>query len=205
MNDIKLNVSAGEFFQEKISAASKHLGIEFDQHVEFYIVNLLCEFVAPDKINAELEIESDIFNTPLALILKKAVEAPESRQPNLYKRLGDASLYITGFFQDYFNRKTFDINYYVSLGSAAYGQASTLYRTMDQNDARAATLRKLSDQFVKAVDVVAEVSDASVPKDQTSMLSIYDRWVRCQSSVRLRHILEENGIQPIPVPFKIAQ
>ena len=67
-----------------------------------------------------------------------------------------------------------------------------------------AVLQKISSNFVKVVDVVAQASDSPLNPKPTDLLNIYDRWNRCGSD-RLRAILQENGITPISVPLKHAQ
>jgi hypothetical protein len=62
----------------------------------------------------------------------------------------------------------------------------------------------LAKNFSVVVDVVAQASDSSALQQDTTLLSLYDRWNR-SGSERLRMILENKGIHPIKVPFKQAQ
>ena len=39
----------------------------------------------------------------------------------LLKKLGDRSLYISGFFADSLQRKVVDVDYYAEMGGVAYG------------------------------------------------------------------------------------
>lgn len=202
-SSLDLLMSPSEFFHGKITEASRHLNIELEDHVEFYLVNLLTSFVAPSTKTPENEPAEDLLTTPLAFLLKKAIEAPSDKQPYLYRRLGDASLYVSGFFQDYFNKKTFDISYYMNMGASAYDQASSLTKGQQRDDRLHTTLISLSRKFSVIVDIVAQASDSTAMHHDKDLLAIYDRWNR-SGSERLRGILEGRGIRPIRVPFKQA-
>lgn len=201
-SSLDLSLSAHAFFQERIANASKQLKVKLTDEVEFYLVNLLTEFIDPERLNQEFE--SDILGTPLVFLLKQTVEAPEAKRPVMYRRLGDTSLYIAGYFQDYFNDKTFDINYFIMMGASAYNQAAVLMKSQARETIQPETLNTLASNFMQVVDVVAQASDSFIPAKATDILSIYDRWNRCGSE-RLRMLLLEHGITPINAPYKLAQ
>lgn len=202
---LDLTMSPREFFHNKITEASRDLKIKLEDHVEFYLVNLLTSFIQKTTIGESegVEEQQDVLSTPLAFMLKRALEAPADRQPQLYRTLGDASLYVSGFFQDYFNRKTFDINYYMTMGASAYEQASSLTRGQPRDDAFHETMESLAKNFSQIVDVVAQASDSSSMNQDSSILVLYDRWNR-SGSQRIRMLLEDKGIHPIHVPFRQA-
>lgn len=197
-SSVDLSLSPQAFFHERIANASHQLNIKLGQDVEYYLVNLLTEFIDPSRLNQEFS--SDVLGTPLVFLLKQTVEAPEAKRPAMYRRLGDTSLYISGFFQDYFNDKAFDINYFITMGASAYNQAAVLSRESNYQE----TLGQIAQNFVQMVDIVAQASDSPTKAHATDILHIYDRWNRSGSD-RLRNILLEHGITPITVPYKIAQ
>lgn len=191
-----------EFFREKVARALSNQKVDVCDEVEFYLVNLLCGFVAPEKLKTALG-ELDLLETPLALLLKHAIEAPPSMQLKVFKVLGDTSLYMSGYFQDYFNRKTFDLDYYIAMGSQAYSHVAGLMRQHQPRRLQEVYVR-LSDQFPLLVEVVAEVSEQSGLNDNSDLLALYDRWCRNQSE-RLRKKLMDRGIDPIPANIRDAQ
>jgi len=200
---LELLLTPEAFFQEKVSSAVQNLRIEMNNHVEFYLVNLLCSFIDPQK-QLPQQSERSFLETPLALLLKQAAESPPHQRLRILKLIGDTSLYMSGFFQDYFNRKIFDIGYYIAIGSSAYHTASGLVRDHHNDDHFYGVYKELAENFVKLVDVVAEVSDAPKENRPIDILAVYDRWAR-SNSTRLRRILEEAGIQPVEVHMRIAQ
>ena len=205
VQEIRLTATPQEFFHERVHQAKDNLKVNLPEEVEFYLVNMLCSFITvpPATAGAQAGMPA-FFEKPLAFMLRDASEAPAPQKPALYRALGDTSLYITGFFQDYFNRKTFDIDYYIALGSTGYEQAAQHMTPNLPESATRATLTALAVNFVLAVDVVAEVSEQGRRREAVDILNIYDRWTRSQSD-RLRKILNEQGIDPVEVPYKIAQ
>ncbi|NDE14719.1 hypothetical protein EBZ80_07300 [bacterium] len=203
---IRLTATPQEFFQERVNCAKATLKVDLPNDVEFYIVNLLCSFIAAPAIGKEGGTGSDstFFATPLAFMLRDASEAAPQDKPSKYRALGDTSLYITGFFQDYFNRKTFDIEYYINLGRTGYDQAARLMPPNRPESANRDTLSALAIDFVKVMDLLSEVSEQGRGRGAVDILNVYDRWTRSQSE-RLRKILADQGIDAVEVPYKIAQ
>ncbi len=178
-----------EFFKEKICAAISKQNIKVSEDIEFYLVSLLSGYVISQE---------SLLDTPIALILKEALESPPTQQIKLYKKLGDTSLYIGGYFQGYFKRKTFDLEYFVAMGSHAYGALGSILR--DQDRAFSDVYGHLATDFWKYIEVVAEVSDSmSDPTHPQDILTLYDRWSENQSS-RLQSKLKQMGIVPILNP-----
>lgn len=203
MGAVNVVVKPQEFFRERITEAKTNQQVDFGDDIEFYLVNLLCEFIAPGKL-ATIVGELDAMETPLALMLKQALEAPPVTQLRIYKYLGDTSLYVSGYFQDYFNRKAFDVGYYMALGASAYGNVSTLFRDHHGDEFFAAMYGDLSEKFKTLVDVVAEVAEQPATDKPLDLLAVYDRWTRSNSE-RLRRILQRAGITPIPTPHREKQ
>lgn len=145
-----------DFFRTQVSTAATSLGVELKVDLEFYLVNLLCEFINPAQL--QLDEKMGVLDTPLALMLKKALESSPEMQIKVYKRLGDTSLYFAGYFQDYIQKKTVDLNYYVDMGSAAYERTSHLLRSQKNDTHFSGMYLELSQEFRKLVSVITEVS-----------------------------------------------
>ena len=194
MTQISITTTPKEYFREQLVAKAEEMSLPLKHNVEFYIVNLLCEFVDITRLDSVLE-GWDLFDAPLALMYKKAMESPPSQQMKCFKRIGDVSLYIAGFFEEYFNRKTFDIKYYIDFGSSAYGSAARVVASSGTNTF-VEVYEDMATHFQSYVDVVAGVSmgGQKAPQD---ILCAYERWSKTGSE-RLRRVLEESGISPVP-------
>ncbi len=194
------DIQPADFFRQKVLQAQERQNLKLTENVEFYLVNLLCDFM---RLN-DNQTQSDC----LALILKQALESSPSEQIAIYKRLGDTALYFSGFFQEYFNRKTFDVKYYVMMGESAYGQLATLMRRKSTYEATMSTIfSEMSKSFPQAVDVLMDVSEHTQQKSQASArstLSIYDAWLSTASQ-KLEKELHNRGINPVKVAKKTVQ
>jgi hypothetical protein len=195
------DVNTTRFFHEKVVEAQERQKLRLGENVEFYVVNLLCEFVSPRASGLGGD-EGDC----LALILKRALESPHGEQVLLFKRLGDTALYFSGFFQESFSTKCFDVRYYMTMGESAYGQLSSLMRGRNSYESTMGEIyRDMSRSFGKAVDVLMDVSEhtagAATAAQERSSLSLYDAWLSTASE-KLERDLLRRGIYPIKVPLK---
>ncbi len=192
------DISPQAFFHEKVQEAQSRQGIALTENVEFYIVNLLCDYVRVDN--------QKMSDDCLALILKKALESPSGEQIFLYKKLADTALYFSGFFQEYFNRKCFDVSYYVMMGEGAYEQLSNLMRKRTASEAAMSEIYgEMASSFGTAVDILTDVSENTTGfESQRSTLSIYDAWLSTTSR-KLARDLNKRGIHPVRVSKKAVQ
>jgi hypothetical protein len=192
------NINPQAFFHEKVQEAQSRQGINLTENVEFYIVNLLCDYVRVDN--------QRISDDCLALILKKALESQKGEQIFLYKKLADTALYFSGFFQEYFNRKCFDISYYMMMGEGAYGQLSNLMRKRSGSEAAMSEIYgEMATSFETAVDILTDVSEnTSAFESERSTLSLYDAWLSTTSK-KLAKDLNKRGINPVRVSKKAVQ
>lgn len=192
------DLSPQAFFHEKVQEAQSRQGIALTENVEFYIVNLLCDYVRVDN--------QKMSDDCLALILKKALESPSGEQIFLYKKLADTALYFSGFFQEYFNRKCFDVSYYVMMGEGAYEQLSNLMRKRTASESAMSEIYgEMASSFGTAVDILTDVSENTTGfESQRSTLSIYDAWLSTTSR-KLARDLNKRGIHPVRVSKKAVQ
>jgi hypothetical protein len=190
-----LFITPHEYFKHEIASALSKKNLVLSSESEFYLVNLLCEFISPDRNICSNEV--DVFNTPMALILKKALEAPPEKKLKLYKGLGDTSLYISGYFQDYFNRKSFDLSYFISMGSQAYESISSLVKNQQSDCDFTLLYKDLAANFPTLVAVINTISEStSSDSSNKTLLETYERWTK-NNSETLREKLTDSGILPV--------
>ena len=156
MSGIQL-VNPQEFFRDEINLAAANLKIDINDEVEFYLVNLLCAFIFPQSIATD-QGSIDI-NTPLAIMMKNALEAPPGDQIKILKKIGDTSLYFTGYFKDFFRRKTINISYYISMGVSAYNSVSSIMRERHRDDHFTVIYNDLAAEFENLVGLISHVAD----------------------------------------------
>jgi hypothetical protein len=197
-------VNPAEFFHQQIRNAVSNQQILVSEDLCYYMGNLLCEFISLPSLTIDDQMSTTVLDEPLAFIWKQATEAPPSKSIKIYKRVGDTSLFMAGFFQDFFNRKCFDSTYFITLGSSAYSRLAYLVHERNNEAHLSEIYDSLSTKLPQLVDVLAEVSEQPGNVKPTNVLAIYDRWARTGSG-RLRQTLVDLGITPIPNNVRKAQ
>ena len=171
-----------EYFKELVEASLARQHLQAGDLTEYYLVNLLCQFVRPDRGGTEI-------GEPLAVRLARALQTAGAEQRARLRSLGDFSLFMSGFFSDSFVRRTVDVDYYVSMGEYAYGSLSRA------EDAFREVFSELSRKFVGFSDVLADVSERTGLTTNNDLLRLYEKWLRT-GSTRDGQRLIERGIVP---------
>src|SRR5262249_31178656 len=122
--------------------------------------------------------------------LAQALEAGGVRQRASLRQIGDASLFISGFFSDSLRRKLVDIDYYIQIGGVAYNTLS-----LEESDTFAPAFAELSSKFADFVDVLSEVSERSACSTNMDLLRLYEKWLKT-GSARSGQLLVERGVVP---------
>ncbi len=193
-------LSPQDFFRTQVCAASKTLQIELSHEIEFYLVNLLCEFINPSQLAIDQE---NVLDTPLALLLKKALESSPDTQIKVLKRLGDTSLYVSGYFQDSFRRKAVDVSYYIDMGSNAYDHTAQLMRSYKNDSHFSKIYTTLAHEFRNLVALISEIAETLLVSRSEDLLDTYIKWQNTQS-VKLRRVLEDKGVLPVLFTGKLS-
>ena len=175
-----------EFFKEQVEAACERQRLHPQPLTSYYVVSLLAEFVHLGKASAGEAVAS---GEPLGVKLLRALDSGGSVQRRGLKQVGDASLFISGFFSDSLRRSLVDLDYYVSLGGYAYRSLGT------SDDTLSPIFAELSEKFVAFVDVLAEVSARAHLSNDADVLRLYEKWLRTGSR-RNGNLLAERGIVP---------
>ncbi len=177
--------TAVEYFKELVEAAVEHQRLEADEATFYYIVNLLAGYVQAGV--------GEEFDQPLGVKFAEALQAAGNRQRDGLRRVGDASLFLAGFFSDSLSRRLVDVDYYTTLGAYSYG-------TLGQSGGMlAGTYSELADKFARFVDVLSEVSGRSRLTSNTDLLRLYERWMRTRSRLA-GSLLAARGIVPMALP-----
>ena len=174
--------SPTEFFRELVETAMQNQRVSARELTSFYVVNLLAGFVQPDA-----RAEDD---APLGARLAQALQAAGAAQRDALRKVGDQSLFISGFFSDSLTRSLVDVDYYIQLGECAY---RSLARRGDRTFSE--VFDELSDKFTTFVDVLGEVSERTSLSSNADVLRLYEKWLRTGSR-RSGDLLASRGIVP---------
>lgn len=172
-----------EFFRDLVESALHRQHLSAREGTSFYLVNLLTGFVRWDRTASGDE-------EPLGVRFVKALQEAGARQRDELRRVGDRSLFISGFFSDSLSRSLVDVDYYIQLGEHAYG---SLARQADGSFGD--VFDELAAKFPAFVDVLGEVSERTAMASNGDLLRLYEKWLRTRSR-RSGNLLACRGIVP---------
>ncbi len=185
-----------EFFRENLEKALLRHNVTLGEMTEFYVVNLLAE--AADVRGLFVNEKSPDAEEPLAITYGRAMSTPHHRERFvLLKKIGDRSLYISGFFSESLKDKPVDIDYYISMGGNAYLSLSHMASESAKAKPFLEIFSEMADKFGLLVDLIGDISESTGTTSDQDLLRIYERWLATKSE-RLRERLQEEGIAPIP-------
>jgi hypothetical protein len=179
------NESPLEFFKAQVEGAMERQRLKTSAWTSYYVVRLLAGYVT-----AQRGTTGALDEEPLGLRLVRALQSAGPVQREELRMVGDASLFLVGFFADSLNGRLTDIDYYVSLGGSAYGRLAE-----SEDDAFSDVYAEMADKFVPLTDVLADISDRASLAKSSDLLRIYDRWLRTGSQ-RDSGLLAEYGLLP---------
>jgi hypothetical protein len=194
---IVVGQSASEFFREAVSSAVATRKLRILGETEFYLVNLLAAHIesggaapAPDRFEDE----------PLAFILARALAGDRQQRYREMKRLGDTSLFVSGFFSDWLARSAVGAGYYAAMGQRAYG---SLAEGGLGPSGLEGLYAELSTRFGDLADLLAEVAELSELRSNRGLVRLYQRFL-LTGSERVAERLRERGVALFagPVPRK---
>jgi hypothetical protein len=177
--------SPREYFSEVVETGLIKRNIKATPAVQIYLVGLLEYYL--DARN--------LFEKPdtLAETYLLANNSSPAEKVELLKKLGDKSLYVSGFFGDSLSRKLVDIDYYAGMGGAAYASLADCVR----EDATAQVYRIFSQRFFDFVEVLTYISQQTSIHTDEGLLRLYDRYMRTGSELAKEKLLEL-GVLTLP-------
>lgn len=173
-----------EYFRELVESAMQNQHVSAHELTSFYVVNLLTAFVHRERSPGANTDEA------LAVTLARAMQTAGVAQRDGLRKVGDLSLFMSGYFSDSLNRSLVDVDYYIFLGGCAY---RSLAREGDEG--LSDVFEELSEKFTTFVDILGEVSERTALTSNADVLRLYERWLRTRSR-RSGQLLASRGIVP---------
>lgn len=176
------------FFYDRVQDARRVRGVEVEEDTEFYIVNLLVDFLRTRRL---LEVSgARVDETPLAIRLLECRSGSGGERFVQLKHLADSTLYVLGFFAESLNRSTVDLRYYRGMGESAYRDLAVMggWRSSERADP---VFDELASKFEDCVELIGEVREG-VPS-HSEMLALYERYLET-GDARLAERLRNMGV-----------
>jgi hypothetical protein len=192
-----------EFFRDAVHEALERQRVGVQDHTEHYVVNLLTMFARSDALFEPTPDGPRL--RPLALMLAEAASAPSTEQRSrALQRLGDVSLFVSGFLSHGFARRLVDVDYHVAMGGRAYGTLADTCGSGTRGRALAGVFAELAEKFQRLVDALNDVSEMSWRSSDRDLLRLYETWLKT-GSPRAQALLRERGVDPVVVPVGRAR
>ena len=154
-----------EFFRDELTLAFQRIGVETSQETEAYVVHLLDSYLRLDPTSAE-ELG---FEKPAALLLEEALASDGDHRIEIYRRLGDASLYNCGFFSERLSRKV-GPEYYQRIGRTAYKSLEEMMGFKAPGGVFHAIYQELAVKFDQVVAALRMLGSPPTPSDPFAQL-----------------------------------
>ncbi|MGC4000813.1 MAG: hypothetical protein QM767_26520 [Anaeromyxobacter sp.] len=183
---ILIGKSAHEWFREMVGDALSHRNLKVQETTEFYLVNLLASFLESERLFVE-EPDGTVRAEPLAVILMNALRSERAVRTRELRRLGDTSLFVSGFFGDSLAGSLVDVDYYIAMGERAYGTLASTERRQGE------LFGELAERFPTFVDLFAEIAELSNLRSNRGLLKLYERFLTTRSQ-RVAELLRERGV-----------
>ena len=179
-----------EFFRDLLTQAMQNQKAQVTPFTELYLINLLHEFLSSQALFVQ-EDDGSWQRKPLAFLLKEALEEQGPARVKLLRKLGDTSLFVSGFFPDSLARRSslVDVDYYIAMGGRAYDAVGDAVARV----AERTLWDELSTRFRMLVDLLNEVSERTLASTNTGLVRLYERFLKTGSE-RLGGMLTRQGV-----------
>ncbi len=181
--------SGADYFNHLVKQGVEKRGVEVGNHIIQYLAKMLTHYVDARNLH-EPEFDDQGNRNPqtLAELWLTAQNAEPTTQKELLKKLGDRTLYISGFFSESLNRSLVDLDYYHSMGVSAYKTLAS-----HSNSNLKLIFEEMSTRFLDFVEVLVVIShDAFVSTDK-GILRLYETYLRTGSNLA-KQKLETLGV-----------
>jgi hypothetical protein len=176
-----------EYFRELVDDVAGQQRLGLDPMTSYYVVQLLATFARTDATACE------VFWTdqPMGALLGEAIAAGGSEQRRRLRKVGDASLVLSGLFPTRLRRSLVDVDYYMRIGGIAYDSLSH-----DDLDLFSTAFAELASRFGDVVDLLGDVGDRCQLGSPADLLQLYERWKKT-GSVQCARRLVARGVIPV--------
>lgn len=184
---VQVLATPGDFFKDAVESALENRRLRTLPLTKIYLTGLLEHYLVIDNLFEIPEGEKKRSSSTLAELYLKAHQAVPAVRVELLKKLGDTSLYISGFFGDSLKRKIVDVDYYAQMGGVAY--ATLAEEEMDH--IYSPVYREFSKRFLDYVDVLTYISQQTSMHSDEDLLRLYERYMATGSKLAEEQLLEK--------------
>lgn len=143
----------------------EYLHKEFASHIlsknlKNYLINLLCFYINAERLFEKSAAESKSYEKTLVEWYKISEKSNKQEKLHIFKKIGDFSLYLSGFFRESLKKKLVHLSYYKEMGQTAYHYVGQSYPT------RLNVFKELSIEFSNISEILFSLQKKSSLKNQ---------------------------------------
>ncbi len=177
--------SSKSFFFDLINESKVKVQFQPSETASYYLVDLMESFLRSTPSVEDID-QSSQSNT-LAESFLQATATYDKCKIKLLKKLGDTTLYVSGFFGDSLNRKLVDIDYYVNMGETAYG---TLANSINESTFSELYM-EFAQKFMNFVELLTYISLKVNLQSDEDVLRLYEKYLITGSTLAKNKLIEE--------------
>lgn len=177
------------FFQALVKTGLSESGIQVSSSVKHYLSELLQFYIFSDHLFSEMNASGKKQMNCLAELYLNSQTSQET-SPRRLKKIGDMSLYVSGFFRESLKRRLISVDYYIQMGQNAF---QSLASGRDQE-----VFGELAHHFKDLVFVLFCIHKKSSGSHHDYLLSLMDQYMD-EPSRQVEKKLKSHGLH---IPFK---
>src|SRR3984885_12137130 len=148
-----------EFFRDGFAKALAHQHVSLDEHTSHYVVSLLALYARTEVSHRDMR-PGQRWVSLSELLAQASTAATCAEREALLQRLGDLSLFVSGFFAHGFERRLVDVDYHIAMGGRAYGTLAAA-RISGPRRMMCGVFGELARKFQGVVDAIGEIRDTA--------------------------------------------
>lgn len=194
--EIEIQSDLKSFFFKECSSIADKQGLTISPLLQGYLGEMLSRFL---DVNYLLQESSDPYAPKgtkeipsIGIELMKGMQSTSFKQLFQLQKVGDLALYISGFFPEYLDRRSLDLDYFSAVGGQAYQRAGHIRSTLDSEN-RLNVYFELAEKFAALTQVLTELSDQKFLAREEDQLKLYEKWL-VSGSPRISRMLKEAGL-----------
>lgn len=163
-----------DFFHGLLAEALETERVVIGESSQAYLVQLFSEFSRVEGLHRSTT-DRDGAAPTLAWLYERAQTGAPAERFESWRHLGDVALVLAGLFGQHLQRRRslVGVDYYVRMGSGAYGTAATYV----QRSGVAPVLEELAYKFRALVDVLTRIGESLRLPVAGGIERLYERWV----------------------------
>ena len=130
------------------------------KNLKNYLIDLLCFYMNSERLFEKKEDESKSYEKTLVDWYKKSQKSNEQEKLHILKKMGDFSLYLSGFFREALKKKLVHLSYYEEMGRTAYHYVGQSYPSQKN------IFKELSKEFSNISEILFSFQKKSALKSQ---------------------------------------